>query len=63
MPARSSSLSSVARVPSPLVTGLIAQAFSLSAAFLAIAALLISALVAVLIFIPGSSSNRDGVSP
>jgi MFS family permease len=52
-----------ARVPSPLVTGLIAQAFSLSAAFLAIAALLVAALVAVLIFIPGSSSNHGGVSP
>jgi MFS family permease len=49
-----------ARVPSPLVTGFIAQAFSLSAAFLAIAALLVCALVAVLIFIP---SNRSGASP
>lgn len=47
-----------ARVPSPLVTGFIAQTFSLSAAFLAIAALLVCALAAVLIFIP---SNQSGV--
>jgi MFS family permease len=52
-----------ARVPSPLVTGLIAQEFSLSAAFLAIATLLASALVAVLIFIPASPPNsREAAS-
>jgi len=41
-----------ARAPAPLVMGLIADAVSLSAAFFALAALLIAALAAVLIFVP-----------
>jgi len=41
-----------ARLPAPLATGFIAQAYSLSAAFVAIAAVLICALIGVLIFVP-----------
>jgi len=41
-----------ARVPAPFAIGVIASAFSLSAAFAALAALLIAALVAVLVFVP-----------
>jgi len=40
------------RVPAPFAIGLIASAFSLSAAFVALAALLIAALAAVLVFVP-----------
>ncbi len=43
-----------ARAPAPLATGFIADAYSLSTAFLALAALLVGALGAVLILVPAS---------
>ncbi len=52
-----------ARAPAPLAVGLIASAFSLSAAFVALAALLVVALVAVLIFVPAPNIVLRRASP
>lgn len=42
------------RVPAPVLTGVIAEAFSLSVAFVAIAALLALAMIAFLLFVPAT---------
>lgn len=50
------------RTPAPFVTGLVAEAFSLSAAFAGLAGLLIVALLGVLIFIPATPRIHRAVT-
>jgi MFS family permease len=45
------------RLPSPLITGAVATAFSLSTAFLCLAALLLAAFAGVVAFVPGQQQN------
>jgi MFS family permease len=51
------------RAPAPLAIGLIAGAFSLPTAFVSLAALLIVALVAVLVFVPAPNIVLRRASP
>jgi hypothetical protein len=52
-----------ARAPAPFVIGLIASAFSLSLAFVALAALLVAALVALLVYVPAPNIVLRRASP
>ena len=49
---------SFARLPAPLVTGAVADAFSLSSAFALFAGLLAAAIGATLVFIPAQAQRR-----
>jgi len=52
-----------ARLPAPIVIGSVAQTYSLSAAFLLVAALMLFALVAVLLLIPDSPGSSGKAVP